>query len=1179
MLKMNGRSAGGWVKGMQNALPRTSFAALLWLGLLLSSSTLAIQAQEQAPPVDDAAAVKDPAQGQDQEQQDAAPKKEPAQEKAAEQSRSVWQRLGLPEPNPNAPYAKPPRLETLLDDDFALDSRGDYQLGSETAAVSWEPGQLTLANQGKISRVLKAENRVELELELRFAELANEGDKSELKILLDLEPATDSYLLLRQRRSSTGVSSEIQLVGLPPSEPGQQVSAVPQKTTLRKPEGPLPSGRWKIAYCGGVWAVQGPDDAAPLQAYLDNGYVTVEGVKLSVAGQACRLAKLKADIVPAVNAEFTAEQKRELERADSLDIQSVELYRQGKIQNAIQLAEEVTEIRMHNLGNHHPYMVSCLNNLALFRQSLGQSVEAEPFFEEALTTYRRLLPRDHPNVAVTLNNLALVNHSLDRFAEAEPLYEESFAIFRRLLPRDHPFLASALNNLGGVRQSLGRTAEAEPLFEEALAMRRRLFGEINADVAKSLVSLASVRESLGQIVDAEQLLEKALTLNHQLFPGGHPDLATNLNNLAYLRQKLHRSAEAAPLFEEALLMRSRIFPGDHPDVAESLHDSAHCQLELGGNIRAAELHREATEMVLRLLERDANFQAEDEQLVRKKKFSKYINCCFDLALISSESTFTVRSLWWRWKGSVSGRQQLARQLLASGEPAERELLVKLQAASRQLATLANAPPDKEEQRSAWRSQLEELTAQRSALERELSQQSARYRQGVARLELTPEALLQRLPADILLVDFIQQSRDKETHYLAIVSRGSAPPRLLDLGPAEQINTLIEQARERDWLLPADGTVESPSTQLRQLVWEPLRPDLEGVQTVLLSPDGMLGMVPWGALPGDQPGTYLLEQYALGILPAPQLLARLLDQSGELAGQLEQSPSLLLLGDVDYGAAPGVSTLALATRSAPEIREPNIGNSGVVTRSWAPLQGAAPELSAVRQSIETRFPTLRLTELSQAQATEDRFRVEAPRHAVVHLVTHGYFAPQQLKSALAPENRAERAFGLAEQRVSGYPPGLLSGLVLAGANRPPQLGQDDGILTALEVTELDLQGVKLVTLSACETGLGPVAGGEGLLGLQRAFQLAGAETTVASLWKVPDAETQLLMKEFHRNLWERKLGRLEALRQAQLTMLRASPSASGQAETRGGKDDSPDSGAPARPAPRLWAAWLLSGDWR
>ena len=163
-------------------------------------------------------------------------------------------------------------------------------------------------------------------------------------------------------------------------------------------------------------------------------------------------------------------------------------------------------------------------------------------------------------------------------------------------------------------------------------------------------------------------------------------------------------------------------------------------------------------------------------------------------------------------------------------------------------------------------------------------------------------------------------------------------------------------------------------------------------------------------------------------------------------------------------------------------------------------------------------------------------------------------------------------GLGQQRVSGYPPGLLSGLVLAGANRPPQLGQDDGILTALEVTELDLQGVKLMTLSACETGLGPVAGGEGLLGLQRAFQLAGAETTVASLWKVPDAETQLLMQEFHRNLWERKLGRLEALRQAQLKLLQA-------ARSRGGKDDSPDSGATARTAPRLWAAWLLSGDWR
>src|SRR5207249_10438972 len=113
------------------------------------------------------------------------------------------------------------------------------------------------------------------------------------------------------------------------------------------------------------------------------------------------------------------------------------------------------------------------------------------------------------------------------------------------------------------------------------------------------------------------------------------------------------------------------------------------------------------------------------------------------------------------------------------------------------------------------------------------------------------------------------------------------------------------------------------------------------------------------------------------------------------------------------------------------------------------------------------------------------------------------------------------------RIVGHHPGLLSGLVLAGANKPAADG-DDGVLTALEVAELDLSKVELAVLSACETGLGEVAGGEGVLGLQRAFQVAGARSTVTSLWQVDDDATRQLMERFYAGLWDRKqpLGKLE-----------------------------------------------------
>ena len=159
-------------------------------------------------------------------------------------------------------------------------------------------------------------------------------------------------------------------------------------------------------------------------------------------------------------------------------------------------------------------------------------------------------------------------------------------------------------------------------------------------------------------------------------------------------------------------------------------------------------------------------------------------------------------------------------------------------------------------------------------------------------------------------------------------------------------------------------------------------------------------------------------------------------------------------------------------------------------------------------------------------------------------------------------------------VVGFHPGLLSGLALAGANRKPEPGQDDGILTALEVAELNLSGVEMVVLSACETGLGQAAGGEGLLGLQRAFQVAGAHAVVATLWNVNDEKARSLMARFYENLWSKQMGKLEALREAQLAMLRGERERAVMLMEEGrpaGRSD--------RVLPFYWAAFVLSGDWR
>jgi CHAT domain-containing protein len=281
------------------------------------------------------------------------------------------------------------------------------------------------------------------------------------------------------------------------------------------------------------------------------------------------------------------------------------------------------------------------------------------------------------------------------------------------------------------------------------------------------------------------------------------------------------------------------------------------------------------------------------------------------------------------------------------------------------------------------------------------------------------------------------------------------------------------------------------------------------------------------------------------------------------------PTLLLAGGIDFGEG---------TRTAPKGRTSRLPP----LPRFAALPGTESEVNDLQARFQKAFrgapaPTV----LSEGGATKAAFLKEAPKARYLHLATHGFFAPEAEPSALAAGQRAGLLRGTSwDQKLAGRHPGLLSGVVFAGANdprRPPE----EALLTALEAAELELGAAELVTLSACDTGRGQVAGGEGVLGLQRAFQLAGARSVVASLWRVPDEPTHQLMRELYRRTWSaRPLGRAEALRQAQLWMLEHYKPRSGlelAEKTRSGLEPAGKKGGP--PSPYYWAAFVLSGDWR
>ncbi len=233
------------------------------------------------------------------------------------------------------------------------------------------------------------------------------------------------------------------------------------------------------------------------------------------------------------------------------------------------------------------------------------------------------------------------------------------------------------------------------------------------------------------------------------------------------------------------------------------------------------------------------------------------------------------------------------------------------------------------------------------------------------------------------------------------------------------------------------------------------------------------------------------------------------------------------------------------RTAPPTRQSwrpaaPVGTGRVV---FSQLPGTLDEVQAVAEVCRKKQagPVQLLT---GTQATKDRLLAAMLGKRYLLLATHGYFAPPEVQSALNPGESAPGPGweGMSRRDVVGYHPGLLSGLAWAGASNPtadPTTGLIDrgaAIMTAEEVAALNLRGCDLAVLSACQTGLGLTAGGEGVLGLQRAFLQAGSRTVVASLWRVDDAATCVLMEQFYTNLWVNKMPKLEAVRRAQLTVL-------------------------------------------
>jgi CHAT domain-containing protein/tetratricopeptide (TPR) repeat protein len=876
-------------------------------------------------------------------------------------------------------------------------------------------------------------------------------------------------------------------------------------------------------------------------------------------------------------------------------------YDLGHYQAAVDLELKAIAILEKSPSGDHGGLAAALDELGMSYQALGRYGDAETALLRSLELMKKQLGTAHPDYATALHNLAYVYQAQAKYVDAIALFQQALGISENALGPEHPRLAPILSALSEISLKTSQFDEAERLERRALAIRQKHLPADHPEIAQSLGVLATIAFDQNKFEEAERLYRQVLAIYEKSLPENHPYRGSGLENLATALQAQEKFAAAEELYRQAIAIREQALGPEHPELAASLYNLMSNEVGMKQWDAAADTidrerhisHRYAAQVL-------PGLSASQQLMFLVLHDSDHRSAAWSFGLLRRNSPEVVaRSAEWLLNGKGVAQEVLTqnvRLLRENNNPQVSEALKKLFEVRRQLATLVMNG------RNSGGGDYDQQVAQLEGREKQLDEQvsKATGRVGLNDAWLSQTDFRGALPHDAVFIgmawfypyNFDSHSRKdawKPLHYAAwiIPPANQGDIQIVDLGEAQPIDDCIEEVQhamrdasgggaEQGLIAKlgekqAEQTVRQPLSKLAQLIWTPLEKQLgDKVKQLLLSPDGPLWLVPWGALPMAD-DRYVIEAYPV----------RYLVSGRELLADNSVDPKLaqpVVFADPNYDLTP--TQVESATRSV--LRSTvtqNVALRSAVASAGQPLSALhkAPRLRGTAD--EAAFIVPSLTQLTHSDpityldkyATEGVFKALKSPNVLV-LSTHGFVLNDQTpptgpdQTHYASQNQAWIISGQAADN-----PLLHCGLLLAGCNssreqRPrnnyrggsePSTA-DDGVLTGMEIVGTDLRGTKLVVLSACETGLGRVQDGEGVAGLRQAFQLAGAKSVVATLWQIPDMETAQLMGQFFGNLAGGQ-SNAEALRHAQLSLINARRQRTGAAH------------------PYYWAAFTLTGE--
>jgi CHAT domain-containing protein len=819
---------------------------------------------------------------------------------------------------------------------------------------------------------------------------------------------------------------------------------------------------------------------------------------------------------------------------------------QGKAVEAEPLFRKALAICQQALGDQHPLTATGYNNVATSLDAQGKAAVADPLYRRALAIRRKVLGDEHPDTAESYLTLAYNLQMQGQFAEAEPWVRKALAVFRKARGEEHLLTAQSYNHLAYNLDGQGKAVEAEPLYRKALAIRRKVLGDEHPLTATAYGNVAASLDVQGKYVDAEPLHRKALAIRQKVQGDEHPETAAGYNNVASNLAAQGKYLEAEPLFRKALAICRTALGDEHPDTVRCYNHVAYNLREQGQHAQALEVLQAATRAY-----EAARLRVSARGLGRAA-FGAH-RSPWRLLAVALARAGRAAEAWQALESDLArGLLDEARERAAAEPPADERrrqdaLLSQLDQLQPRILPLVRC----KEPTAAERQQLQALLEERAGAERQLASLAAEQSQ---REVANRERIQAQLPADAALVAWVDvndQSGAVQEHWGCVLRATGAPAwvRLPGSGTdgawARDDGTLPGRVREA--LASSEGPAADFAALVRRLAvqrLEPLAPHLGGVRRLYVVPVQQMAGLPLEAL---------TERYTISYLPSGTQLVRLAE-----AQRPQASGTLLALGDPVF-----VAPNQLYPHEPPAL-------AASLGPGYADLPGTAREVQALAALFEKPTVLLR-SDASEQRLEQLRASGRLGEYRYLHFATHGQ--ANRLKAFESALILAQDALPDATRRKEGE-------------------RYYGGRLTAKEVLASWRLSAELVTLSACESGLGRAGGGDGLLGFGQAFLLAGARAVVLSLWQVDDTATALLMQRFYQNLLgkraglEKPLPKAEALREAKTWLRDLTTDQVDQAVARLPKaersGERPRAGSAAAEAhpyahPYYWSAFILIGD--